>query len=177
MQVKVLFVLLRFFKYYTLNYRRWRHQPPTCSKFTQNNLLCLCSICAGLCCKKISLGCFSFLDRLSKYYLVIILRSCSKFTQNNHLCLCSICAGLCRKKISLGCFSFLDIKIIFNDHSEVTQPPTCSKFPRIASFVCATFVLVCAAESLVCAASVFKILDITLSVDDVTSPPTRSKLT
>ncbi len=90
--------------------------------------------------KKKKLGCFSFLDRLSKYYLVIILRSCSKFTPNSLLCLCFVCAGLCHKKLVCVASVFLDIKIIFNDHSEVTQPPTYSKFPLIVSFVCASFV-------------------------------------
>ncbi len=92
--------------------------------------------------KKLVWAASVFLDRLSKYYLVIILRSCSKFTPNNLLCLCSICASFVpQKKLFVASF-FLDIKIIFNDHSEVTQPPTCSKFPLIVSFVCASFVLV-----------------------------------
>ncbi len=105
-------------------------------KFTQNRLNRLCFVCAGLCRKKFSLAASVFLDRLSNYYLVIILRSCSKLLpQNNLLYLCFVCAA---KKLVCVASVFLDIKRIFTDHSEVTQPPTCSKFPLIVSFVCAS---------------------------------------
>ncbi len=50
------------------------------------------------------------------------------------------------KKIVCVASVFLDIKIIFNDHSEVTQPPTCSKFPLIVSFVCAGNIFVFATD-------------------------------
>ncbi len=36
--------------------------PPPSAKRRQNSLNRLCSVCAGLCCKKISLCCFGFLD-------------------------------------------------------------------------------------------------------------------
>ncbi len=107
-------------------------------------VLFVCALFVLVCAlKKIVWAASVFLDRLSKYYLVIILRSCSKFTPNNLLCLCSICASFVPQKNVCVASVFLDIKIIFNDHSEVTQPPTCSKFPLIVSFVCASFVLVC----------------------------------
>ncbi len=85
---------------------------------------------------------------------------------------------LCCKKFRLSCFGFLDIKIIFLGHSEVTQPPTCSKFTqnslvRLCS-VCAG--LCCKKFRLSC----FGFLDIKIILgghSEVTQPPTCSKFT
>ncbi len=121
----------------------WSWPPPN-TKRRQTMLNRLCSVCAGLCCKKFRLSCFGFLD-IKIIFLghseVTQPPTCSKFTQNSLVRLCSVCAGLCCKKFRLSCFGFLDIKIILGGHSEVTQPPTCSKFTQNSlvrlCFVCA----------------------------------------